>query len=106
MANPLKGEAPLGDYTLAFNFGAFCQLEQRAGMTMPQLLVTMAHGLGFGQLRDFVWAGLQTHHKDATDEAILALLDEHGYDASTAAVTAAVNSFFGKPKEKNPPKRG
>jgi hypothetical protein len=108
MANPMKGEASLGEFTLAFNFGAFCELEERSGQKMPQLLGALADGLGFSQLRDFVWAGLQAHHKGISDEAVLALLDAHGYEAAGSAVGKAVAGFFGPAKEKgkNPPKAG
>jgi hypothetical protein len=108
MANPMKGEASLGEFTLAFNFGAFCELEERSGQKMPQLLGALADGLGFSQLRDFVWAGLQANHKGVSEEAVLGLLDEHGYEAAATAVGKAVTAFFGtsKAKAKNPPKAG
>lgn len=108
MANPVKGEARLGEYTLAFNFGAFCELEEKTGHKMPQLLGSLADGLGFGELRDFLWAGLQTNHKGISDEAVLGLLDEHGYEAVGGTVGKAVTAFFGtaKAKAKNPPKAG
>jgi hypothetical protein len=106
MANPLKGEARLGECTLAFNFGAFCELEEKTGKKMPQLLEAINNGLGFSELRDFVWAGLQTNHKGATDADTAALLDEHGFQAGAEAVAKAVTAFFGsqKAKGKNPPK--
>jgi hypothetical protein len=108
MANPVKGEAQLGEYTLAFNFGAFCELEDKTDLKMPQLLQSLMDGLGFKELRDFVWAGLLTHHCGISDEAILAVLDEHGFEASASAVGKAVTAFFGAQKEKgkNPPKAG
>lgn len=105
MPNPLKGEAPLGDLTLAFNYGTFCELEQKTGMKMQQLMLAVQDGLGFGQLRDFVWAGLQKHHQ-MSDEAVIALLDDVGFEAAATAVGHAIASFFGEQKEKgkNPPK--
>lgn len=106
MANPMKGEAPLGDCTLAFNFGAFCALEEKTGKKMPALLQSLQEGLGFGEMRDFAWAGLRTHHPDMNDEAVTKLIDETGFEAAAAAIGAAVTSFFGTQKEKakNPPK--
>jgi hypothetical protein len=62
MPNPVKGETSLGEFTLAFNFGAFCALEGKARKKMPELLHALETGLGFEELRDYVWAGLQTHH--------------------------------------------
>ena len=106
MANPMKGEAQLGDYTLTFNFGVFCSLEVKAGMKMPQLLTALGEGLGFGELRDFVWAGLQPKHEGITDEGVAQLIDETGFEVAAAAVGKAVSGFFGSQKEKakNPPK--
>lgn len=109
MANPMRGEARLGEFTLAFNFGAFCELEEKTGQKMPQLLGALSDGLGFAQLRDFVWAGLRTNHRDIDEERVLALLDEQGYEAAGSAVGKAVTAFFGassKAKDKNPPKAG
>lgn len=105
MANPLKGEARLGEYTLAFNFGAFCALEEKTGKKMPVLLSMLQEGLGFGELRDFAWAGLQANHKGVTDEVIEALIDETGFEVAAAAIGKSVASFFGSQKEKvkNPP---
>lgn len=100
MANPVKGEAQLGDFTLAFNFGAFCALEEKTGKKVPDLLETMATGLGFGELRDFVWAGLQTHHAGVSDETVLMLLDEQGYQAASGAVAKAIAGAFDQRKAK------
>jgi hypothetical protein len=107
MANLLKGEAQLRDYTLAFNFGVFISLEQKLGMKMPEILHSMTVGLGFGELRDFVVEGLQTHHAGTTDEDALKILEEIGYKETVLAVTKAVGGFFGTEKAKgaNPTKR-
>lgn len=108
MANPIKGEATLGEFKLAFNFGAFCELEDKTGLKVPQLLQALGDGLGFKQLRDFVWAGLQTYHNGTDDEAVIALIDKVGFEAAAVAVGKAVNGFFGSQKEKgkNPPVAG
>lgn len=100
MAIPLRGEARLGEFTLAFNFGAFCALEEKTGKKMPELLQAINDGLGFSQLRDFVWAGLQTNHKGLTDEDVAALLDECGFQEGADAVGKAATNFFGTQKEK------
>lgn len=106
MANPLKGEASLREYTLAFNFGVFCALEEKIGKKMPELLQSIMAGLGFGELRDFVFLGLSTHHPNITEDEALKLLDEVGYKDAALAVSKAVGSFFGeqKAKDKNPTK--
>lgn len=104
MANPMKGEARLGDHTLAFNFGAFCALEEKTGKKMPILLQMLQEGLGFGELRDFAWAGLRSENMD--EEAVLQLIDETGFETAALAIGKAVTAFFGAQKEKgkNPPK--
>lgn len=100
MANPMKGEAQLGEYTLTFNFGAFCALEEKTGKKMPVLLALLQEGLGFGELRDFAWAGLQAKHPGMTDEAVVALVDEVGFEAVAFAIGKAATAFFGNQKEK------
>lgn len=107
MANSLKGEAPLGPCTLAFNFGAFIELEEKTGHKVPVLLAMLNAGLGFGDLRDFVWAGLRAHHPEMGDAEVIALVDDQGFEAASGAVGKAVTAFFGSQKEKakNPPKR-
>lgn len=106
MANPMKGESQLGDHTLVFNFGAFCALEEKAGKKMPALLAMLQEGLGFTDLRDFVWAGTRARHPELTDDGITALLDETGFEVAALAVGKGVSSFFGSQREKakNPPK--
>lgn len=108
MANPIKGEASLGKYTLAFNFGKFCALEERMGKKVPEILVSMTSGLGFGELRDCVAVGLEKHHPDATQEDVMQLLEDEGYKGCALAVSKAVGGFFGERKEKgdHPTKRG
>jgi hypothetical protein len=57
-------------------------------MKMQQLMLAVQDGLGFGQLRDFVWAGLQKHHQ-ASDGEVIALLDDVGFEeAATPSATA------------------
>lgn len=105
MANPLKGEATLGAHTLVYNFGAFIELEEKTGRTMPTLLQSLQTGLGFGELRDFVWAGLRGNA--ATDEDVVALIEDQGIEAASVAVYKGVSAFTGsqKAKGKNPTKR-
>lgn len=100
MANPMKGEASLGDHILAFNFGAFCELEERTGKKMQALLQAINEGLGFSELRDFVWAGVQTNHRGMTIDEVVALIEQQGFDKASQAVGKAVTAFFSKTKEK------
>lgn len=107
MANALKGEAALGEYTLALNFDAFCELEDRTGRKAHDMIEAFSAGLSFGELRDFIWAALQCHHSDIDEDGLKALLREHEYTASNEALGKALVAYFGevgKVKGKNPRK--
>lgn len=106
MVNPMKGEAQLGERMLAYDFGAFCMLEEKAGMKISVLLQELQDGLGFGELRDFVWAGLQKHHGDMSEPEIISFLNDTGFQEAVAAVAKGITSHFGeqRAKAKNPPK--
>lgn len=106
MANPLKGEAQLRDHTLAFDFGVLCEVENKTGKKVPQLLQSLSEGLGFGELRDFVFIGLQKHHPGTTEAEAISLIEDVGYRDSSMAVGKAFTGFFAakNAKDKNPPK--
>jgi hypothetical protein len=99
MANPLKGEARLREYTLAFDFSALCGVEEKTGKKVPQLLQSLSEGLGFGELRDFVYVGLQAHHPGTTEEEAVGLIETAGYKDSVAAVGKAFTGFFAPPQK-------
>lgn len=99
MANPMKGEAALGDLTLCYNFGTFCALEEKTGKKMPELMQAMQEGIGFSELRDFLWAGLLKHHPQ-TEEEVVSLLDDITFEVAALAVGKGVMSFFNDKKEK------
>jgi hypothetical protein len=106
MANPMKGEARLGDLTLSYTFGTFCELEERTGKKVPELLAMLEEGIGFSDLRVFIWAGLLKYHPQS-EEDVTALLDDIGFNPAVIALRNGVNSFFGEPekeKGKNPRK--
>lgn len=106
MSNPMKGEAQLGDYTVAFNFGAFIALEEKTGKKINGLLEMLNEGLGFSDMRDFAWAGLQANHPGITDAEVAKILDDVGFESAAGVIGRAVTNFFGSQKEKakNPPK--
>jgi hypothetical protein len=106
MANALRGEAPLGDYTLAYDFGVFIELESKTGVKTPRLLATVKEeGFGFADVKDFVWAGLRRYHP-MTEEEVIEVLNEFGYEEASKAVSLGVSNYSAKLKEKgkNPPK--
>ena len=107
MANPLKGEARLRDHTLAFNFAALCAVEEKTGKKVPQLLQSLSEGLGFSEVRDFVFIGLQTHHPGTSEDEAVRLIEEIGYKDCHLAVGKAFTGFFApqaKEKGKGPTK--
>lgn len=106
MANPMKGEAKLRDYTLAYNFGVLCSVEEMTGKKVPQLLQSLTEGLGFGELRAFLYCGLQTHHPGTTEAEVGNIVEEFGYKDCVQAVGKGFTGFFGAQKAgpKNPPK--
>jgi hypothetical protein len=101
MATDVMGEAKLGEKTIAFRFRTFRELELKTGKKTPELLESMAVGLGFSELTDFVAAGLRLHHPEMTEADVDQLLDEVGYNAAGLAVCQAVSGFFGKQREKD-----
>lgn len=105
MANPMKGEAKLRNYTVTFQFGTFMSLEERMGKKMPELMGCVAIGLGAAELLDFLAEGLKDKHGDKSDDEVRSLVEEYGYIECGAAVSKAVAAYFGdkKAKDKNPP---
>lgn len=55
-ANPLRGEADLGEHKLIVDFNGFCSLEKAMDLKVPDLVVMLKSGIGFGfsELRTFV----------------------------------------------------
>lgn len=55
-ANPMKGEAELGDAKIVVTFNSLCSLEAAMGRDVPTIITMMASGIGFGfaQLRTAV----------------------------------------------------
>jgi hypothetical protein len=107
MANPLKGEAKLGDYTLTINFGVFCVLEEEMELKTEQIIDLMLAGLSFRQLRTIVRAMLQPKHPDiAIGEVECAIDAAGGFKPAYLALGAALRSYSGDQEEKdqNPPK--
>lgn len=105
MANPMKGEAKLRDYTLTFNFGVAISLEARTGKKMPELMGSIALGLGATELLDFLPEMLKEKHGDKSAGEVRQLVEEFGYLECSTAASKAVAAYFGekKAKDRNPP---
>jgi hypothetical protein len=102
-ANPLKGEALLGDRLLRVDFDAWCAFETASGKKLPDLMYEMQQGLGVNDVVQWVGAFLA---EPADDAAVRQLIRDNGYPAALEALGAAIEGFFPPPKEKgkNPPK--
>lgn len=96
----MKGEATLNGLTLSYTFGTFCALEEKTGKKMPELMQILQGGLGFCDLRDFLWAGLLKNHPQS-EEQVVSLLDDVGIEIASIAVGKGVSSFFGNQKAKD-----
>lgn len=58
LANPMRGEADLAGHKLVVDFNGLCALEKATDRTVPELVVMMRTGVGFGftEMRTFVRA--------------------------------------------------
>lgn len=103
MANPMRGEAELGDYKLVVNFNGFCTLEGETGLKVPQLISRLETGLGFADLRTWIWVFIDA---DMTREQVGDLIGELTPDPVLKALAKAIDGFFSvkKAKAPNPPK--
>lgn len=84
-ANPAKGEAKLGGFTLLFDFNALCSLEAATGRPASELFASLAPGpngedptVSFSLFRTLIWAGLQAHHPDMSEAAAGNLIQSAG----------------------------
>lgn len=93
----MKGEAQLGDFTLAFDFNALCDAEGVVG-PIGAAMQEIAKG-SFTTIRALVWAGLKKHHGKSLDEAG-EIIAEVGFGEAAEAVSAAMQSAFPEPKGK------
>lgn len=106
MANSMRGEAALGERKLVFDFNAMCELELATGRQTPDLLAMMERGLGFADLRHFLWAGLLRQHPGITVEQAGDIAGED-MPAALAAVGESIGACFASLKKeprKNPRK--
>lgn len=102
MANPLKGEAKLGEYTLTINFGVFCALEEEMGMDTDSILELLMKGMSFSQLRTVISVALQEKHSGISLEEVGAAIDAvGGYKSAYLALGKAIKSYSGEAEEKD-----
>ena len=106
MANPMKGEAKLGEHTITMNFGVFCSLEDEMSMSSDEILDVITKGMSFKQLRTVIRAALAPRHGEVSNEDVETLIDAAGgYKPTYIALGKAIRSYAGEPeaKDENPP---
>lgn len=105
-ANPMRGEAQLGDRKLVLTFNTACALEHETGRTILDLAGQMEYGFGLADLRQWIRVLVD---KDMTLEEVGDWLGEVGIEPATEALGAVFSQFFPPPKkvkDPNPPKAG
>lgn len=107
MSNALRGEGEIGGKAFAVNFNKLCELEQKTGYRVPDLLQLAGAGLGFDELR--TWIGvllIEPMEQAAVGDLIeSALADAEGdtfdkrFQAVAGRVSAAFEGFFAPKKD-------
>ena len=96
----MKGEAKVGDYTLAFDFNALCLAEDECG-PLGDAMQNMGAG-SLKTIRALFWAGLQKNHACSIGQAG-EIVQELGIENAGEAIAKGVEAPFAKaPKGGNP----
>lgn len=95
-ANPMRGEAALGEQIIVVDFNGFCSLEGELGKKVPEILSMMEAGLGFADLRMFISHFLA---EPMSEHEVGELIGTVGFPEALAALSKAVNGFFADRKE-------
>lgn len=101
-ANPMRGEAQLGDKLLRVDFNGWCSLEGEVGAKVPDLLKDLQAGLGFRELRTWVRVFLVDQ---MPEDEVGDLIGSEGIEAAITALRKAIEGFFPpakKAKTENP----
>lgn len=104
-ANAMRGEAEYAGRKFVADFNSVCTLEQLSGLKVPQLVGLLSEGLGFADLR--LWLYCFQTGAQATERELGELCGKHGYEEGVKAVAAAFEGFFAPLKEggdESPPK--
>lgn len=114
LANPMRGEAQLGDQKLVVDFNRLCALEAATERTVPELVVMLRTGIGFGfrEMRTMVrvFASESLNDDQAGDLISSSGMVEHAVPgkkkteptwAAAVAISEAFEGFFAKQKAAN-----
>lgn len=103
-ANPMRGEAILGDKLIRMNFEAWIAFEEKTGRKLPDHVADLGIGLGAGDLADWIGAFLA---EELPRPDVIALISGVGHPEAMAALNKAAESYFGPlaaGDSRNPPK--
>jgi len=98
--NPKRGdvsfEAGGKTYTLRYNHRALVKLETALGKGLMQVIAEMGKPdtMRLGTTVALLWAGLQQHHPEMTQDQAIDILDE--IDGGVPTVIAVIDQAFGK----------
>lgn len=101
MANALKGEAGLAlhdgrQLTLRYDFDAFCEIEDIAGMTMGDVMEKLGTNPPLKVARAVLAGGLKHHHPELTLSDVGEIIVENA-DVIAGAMQKAMTSATGRP---------
>ena len=100
MANPNRGEVALvidgATYTLLYSVNALCNLEDRMGKPINEILATLGESTGLKSLRTLLHCGLSQRHPEVTELIAGDLLSFGNSQAITAKIGDALALAFPK----------
>lgn len=112
----VKFEALGQSWTLRFGINAWCDLEDRTGLGVTELLEQFQSKPSFNLIRNCLWAGLQEASPDITLKDVGQLVDNLGIPKASALLAPALQAAFPEEKkqaakaegkaEGNPPQTG
>ncbi|MEP6827917.1 MAG: hypothetical protein ABJA10_07565 [Aestuariivirga sp.] len=101
MANENRGEVALvlgeATYTLLFSVNALCNLEDRMGKPINEILSSMGENTGLKMLRSLLQCGLSQRHPEITEAIAGDLLSFGNTQVVTAKIGEALALAFPAP---------
>jgi len=88
--------------TLRFSVNAFCDLEDKTGIGMGEIIETLKASPKMTFLRDCFWAGLRGADPAITSEEAGDVIDALGFEDAANKLGVAVNAAFPAPKKGTP----
>lgn len=107
MANALRGEAALGEFTLVFDVNAFCDIEDATGFGISRLNVELNSDPSFSLIRTIIRAGLQAKHPGIDLLETGRIISDCGIEETGEAMMKALSQAMPEVADDtaNPPKK-